>query len=194
MHPASGPLLSEASKPVSGRAVKAKTTGDVVATQLLMLSVLHRRAASPNTTSVRYWMALRISRRQCSKSLQQYSKSPRTATLALSSRPRQLRGTSTDLKVATRLGAIVQEKLPPNRSISECHAAPHRQFPTGPAFQDVQRDQRPALIFIVLASACSALGTISRSTPFVSVASILSASKSPDSVKSHSKSPTWYSW
>src|SRR5688572_5428909 len=50
----------------------------------------------------------------------------------------------------------------------------------GPAFQEVQRDQLPALIFIVLASACSALGTISRSTPFVSVASILSASKSPD--------------
>jgi hypothetical protein len=47
---------------------------------------------------------------------------------------------------------------------------------------------------MVRAAACSALGTISRSTPLVRLASILSASKSPDSVKSHSKSPTWYSW
>src|SRR5829696_3145645 len=55
-------------------------------------------------------------------------------------------------------------------------------------------DQLPALILMVLASACSALGMVSRSTPFARLASILSASKSPDSVKSHSKSPTWYSW
>src|SRR5829696_2536296 len=55
-------------------------------------------------------------------------------------------------------------------------------------------DQLPALILMVLASACSALGTVSRSTPFVRLASILSESKSPDSVKSHAKSPTWYSW
>src|SRR5215211_7427154 len=55
-------------------------------------------------------------------------------------------------------------------------------------------DQLPALILMVLASACSALGTVSRSTPFVRLASILSESKSPDNVNSHSKSPTWYSW
>jgi hypothetical protein len=54
--------------------------------------------------------------------------------------------------------------------------------------------QLPGLILIVLAAACSALGTVNRSTPFVRLASILSASKSPDSVKSHSKSPIWYSW
>src|SRR5688572_189294 len=54
--------------------------------------------------------------------------------------------------------------------------------------------QLPGLILIVLAAACSALGTVNRSTPFVRLASTLSASKSPDSVKSHAKSPIWYSW
>ena len=54
--------------------------------------------------------------------------------------------------------------------------------------------QLPALILIVLASACSTLGIVSRSTPFARLASIFSASKSPESVKSHSKSPIWYSW
>jgi len=38
-------------------------------------------------------------------------------------------------------------------------------------------DQLPALILMVLASACSALGTVSRSTPFVRLASILSGQR-----------------
>src|SRR3954466_10708954 len=52
----------------------------------------------------------------------------------------------------------------------------------------------PAAILMVRAAGCYERGIVRRSTPSLKRASIRSGSKSPESVNSHCKSPTWYSW